>query len=115
MQNLTKIIIYGFIGIIILASLFAAYAYVNNKNITGNSIVESSNTDNIDLETITLAVNIPCSGHAGLIKYELEKVGISNVKFSMPNEFRISYDKSKISKEQILALDIFKEYPANLI
>jgi len=62
-----------------------------------------------------ITVNIPCSGHASLIKYELGKSGISNVQFQAPNKFIIKYDSSKINKEQILAIDIFKEYPANII
>jgi copper chaperone CopZ len=70
----------------------------------------------VETGRLTLQVNIPCPGHASLISGELRKVsGVSNVKFSMPNLFEVTYDPSKASKEQILALDIFGQYPAKVV
>lgn len=65
---------------------------------------------------LTLQVNIPCPGHAGLIGYELQKLeGIKSIDFNIPSLFDIYYDSSKVSKENILNTKIFKEYPAQII
>ncbi|MFH7903739.1 MAG: hypothetical protein QW409_02185 [Candidatus Aenigmatarchaeota archaeon] len=69
-----------------------------------------------NFETITLKVDIPCSGHSPLVIDELKKVdGIISVKFRFPNYFDVTYDKTKISKDQILSLEIFKNFKATLI
>ncbi len=66
--------------------------------------------------TLKISVDIPCSGHAPLIVDEVKKIdGVNNVKFEFPNVFYISYDTSKITKENILSLDVFKEYPAKVL
>ena len=67
------------------------------------------------LSKITLAVQIPCSGHAPLISGELKKLpGISGITFSPPNLFEVSYDPAKVTKQQILGLEVFKTYPATV-
>ena len=64
-----------------------------------------------NLSSMTLEVAIPCSGHAPLIISELEKVlGVKDVKYN--GEFVISYDSAETSKQEILNLEIFKEYKA---
>jgi hypothetical protein len=66
--------------------------------------------------TITLAVDIPCSGHATLISGELKTIdGVEAVTFSAPNKFTVSYDPAKTDSNKILALDVFKTYSASLI
>jgi hypothetical protein len=68
------------------------------------------------LQTATIQVQIPCSGHASLITGEFQKnPGIGAVKFQLPNRFLVEYDPAKISLGQILALDIFKTYPAQVV
>jgi hypothetical protein len=62
-----------------------------------------------------LKVDIPCPGHAPLIIGELQKIGVSGVKFSFPNLFDMSFDSSNVSKEQILGLEIFKTYKASVV
>lgn len=65
------------------------------------------------LTTLSIAVDIPCTGHAPLISDELRKLrGVSSVGFSPPNVFEIKYTTEQISRNEILALDIFREYPA---
>ena len=66
--------------------------------------------------TLNLAVDIPCSGHATLISQELKTInGVEGVTFSQPNKFAVSYDSAKTSKEKILALEVFKTYPAHAL
>jgi uncharacterized membrane protein YgcG len=67
------------------------------------------------LSTITLKVDIPCPGHAPLISNELKTLGVSDVKFSFPNNFDVKYDPNRLTKESILGLDVFKEYKATVI
>lgn len=83
----------------------------NTMNPTG-AAVSSFNT----FETLKLKVDIPCSGHAALITSEVKSLtGIANIKFKFPDVFEISYAPSQVTKEQILSLNIFKEYPATLV
>ena len=66
--------------------------------------------------TLSQSVDIPCSGHATLISGELKKIdGVEGVTFSQPNVFKVSYDSAKTSKEKILALEVFKTYPAHAL
>jgi len=67
-----------------------------------------------DLNQITLKVDIPCPGHAPLISGELETInGVQGVRFRFPDYFDVSYDK-QTSKEEILSLSVFDEYPAEI-
>ncbi len=69
-----------------------------------------------DGSTLKLSVDIPCSGHAPLITGELKSIdGVSGVQFSFPNIFDVTYDPAKTSKDAMLALDVFKEYPAKVL
>jgi len=62
---------------------------------------------------LSIAVQIPCSGHASLIINELKKnAGVGQVLFKMPNIFDVKYDSEKISPEKILSADIFNIYKA---
>jgi len=65
---------------------------------------------------IKLQVNIPCAGHASLIKnYLLEIEGVKNVDFKLPYYFIVSYNSTKTSQEKIVGIDVFKQYPARII
>lgn len=67
------------------------------------------------LSDLSLNIQIPCSGHAPLIINELEEKGAtSSVYFENPNIFKIKYDPEKTSPEKIVALEIFKTYPAEI-
>ncbi len=80
------------------------------SNITGKTI------DNENLESITLKVSIPCPGHAFLIKQELGKLeGVGNIEYSPVTTFVVYYDSTKISEQDILSLDIFRDYPAKRV
>lgn len=65
---------------------------------------------------ITLAVQIPCTGHVPLIKAELQKInGISLIYFQSPNLFIVDYNPQILTEEQILASDLFKEFPVKRV
>jgi len=67
------------------------------------------------LSTLTLKVDIPCSGHAPLISNEVKSVvGVKSVEFKTPNTFEIKYEGEGI-RERILGLEVFKEYPATVL
>jgi hypothetical protein len=60
---------------------------------------------------LSLEVDIPCSGHSYLIIMELKKnQGISEVIYRTPDFFDVYYDSNKITKEQILASEIFTSF-----
>lgn len=64
-----------------------------------------------NLETITLTVDIPCSGHAPLIIDEIKTdPGVSSVAFSLPSTFTVSYDAAVTSPERIRSLDVFQTF-----
>lgn len=68
------------------------------------------------LASLTMKVAIPCSGHAPLISNELKTVsGVQAVKFSLPNNFEVTYDPAKTSKDAILSLAVFKEYAPTVL
>lgn len=67
------------------------------------------------LQTVTLAVDIPCPGHAPLIIGELKKApGVQTAKYAGPNLFQVSYDGETISEQQILALPVFESFKARV-
>lgn len=77
--------------------------------------ISSNQTINADAvsETLTIKVDIPCSGHAPLITDELKKLdGINQVNFKSLGIFEIKYDPNKLTPEKITALEIFKTYKA---
>jgi len=78
-------------------------------NLTSASFNTQSYTGKISI--LNLQVSIPCPGHAPLIADELKKLNdIIDVKFTFPNYFDISYDSSKVSRQEILSLDVFKTF-----
>lgn len=86
--------------------------------LTANLTSASFNPQNYNgkISTLTLQVSIPCPGHAPLITGELKKLnGIVNVRFNFPNYFDVSYDPNKSSKQEILSLEIFKTFNANIV
>ncbi len=101
------------INLVLFMLIFPLLANVSIASpVTGNVIADSVSS----LSSITLSVDIPCPGHAPLISNELKTVlGVQDIKFSFPNDFEVQYDSSLTSKNDMLALDVFDEYPAEVI
>ncbi|MDD3531788.1 MAG: hypothetical protein PHR64_00090 [Candidatus Shapirobacteria bacterium] len=79
-----------------------------NLETRSQALGETSN-----LSSITIAVQIPCSGHAPLIIDELKKEeGIKNITFHFPNLFKIQFSPQQTNQEKILTLPIFDSFPA---
>jgi len=73
-------------------------------------------TDQNTLSKITLQVAIPCAGHSPLISSELKKLsGVKNINYQSPDTFIVSYNPDETSKQDILSLEIFKEYKATVL
>ncbi len=105
-------LLYGITIIINLLLYFVIFPRFANYN--NAKVINLTSQNNI--ATSNLRVNIPCSGHASLITDELKGVnGVLKVNFQLPNIFIIEYDNSKTSLNQLLALNIFKQYPARPI
>ncbi len=109
------------IGINLLLFLFIFPMLANvtvSSPVTGNAItgaVAGINSQSAGLASIQLKVDIPCPGHAPLITNELKTIsGVSGIQFSFPNNFDVSYDPARASKQEILALEVFKTYPATV-
>ncbi len=80
-----------------------------NVSAAGDKVGESDST-------IMFSVNIPCSGHAPLISEELKSIeGVNAIEYSFPNNFEVSFDSAKTSKQEMLALEVFDEYPATVV
>ena len=93
------------INVILFFLIFPLLANVSLAD--GNSITGDA--------TLNIKVDIPCPGHAPLISNELKTItGVSNVQFSFPNNFAVSYDSLQTSKTEMLSLDVFEEYPATI-
>jgi copper chaperone CopZ/uncharacterized membrane protein YeaQ/YmgE (transglycosylase-associated protein family) len=79
------------------------------------NLTTASNNNIEGLTEMSIVVNIPCSGHAPLITSELIKLeGVENVRYVFPFGFKIGYDENQISQNEILAIEVFEEYPARL-
>ncbi|MBN2331208.1 MAG: heavy metal translocating P-type ATPase [Candidatus Aenigmarchaeota archaeon] len=86
-----------------LSSVSAAGAVVGADLSGGDSILR-------------MAVDIPCPGHAPLISEELKAIdGVVGVKYSFPNIFDVAFDSLKTSKDAMLSLVVFGEYPATVL
>jgi len=89
---------------------FAVFPVLANIN-SGSTTAQYQS----QLKKITMAVDIPCSGHSILIIDELKNIqGVQDVKFEMPNNFEIKYDPTVTSVEKITSLDVFKTYKATI-
>ncbi len=99
-----KILIIAIV-LLILSVLVAAEVFVSKNSDAVKTTTASS--------SMTLNVAIPCPGHASLIKSELEKLdGVTSINYTPTTTFVVNFDSTKISEQDILSLDIFKEYPA---
>jgi len=79
------------------------------------NIGQAKLVDNSGFETVSAIVQVPCSGHAPLIVYELKKdTGIKSVVFKNPNIFEITYDSGQISVPNITSKDIFETFPIKI-
>lgn len=90
--------------------LFLVFPYVASATggVTG--------VDALDSDILKISVDIPCPGHAPLITSELGTInGVKGSEYSFPNNFDVYYDSSITSKEEILSLDVFEEYPATVL
>jgi len=66
--------------------------------------------------TMEIKVKIPCPGHAPLISSELKTIeGVEGSDYSFPNNFVVYYDSALTSEQEILSLEVFEEYPAEVI
>jgi hypothetical protein len=96
------------INLLLFLVIFPLATNIKSKN----PLVLSAQTK---ISSITLQVAIPCSGHAPLISQELQRIpGVVEVKFRLPNLFDIKFDQSKTSLEQILNLEVFRTYKAEV-
>ncbi len=97
------------IGVNLLLFLLI-FPMLANVSVADNSVNLASDS------TIIFSVDIPCSGHAPLISEELKTIeGVNSIEYSFPNNFEVSFDSSKTNKQEMLALEVFKEYPATVV
>lgn len=100
------------INLALFLLIFPMLANASPSNITGLALGEQAPY----ISVLKLGVDIPCSGHAPLITNELKTIsGVLGVQFSFPNNFDVTYDNTKTTKEEMLALDVFREYPATVL
>ncbi len=96
------------VNLLFFLVLFPLLANVSASPIQALTTGESS--------TLLLEVDIPCPGHAPLISEELKSLnGITRIQFTSPNIFDVNYDPAKVTKEEILSLEVFKVYKASVI
>lgn len=100
-----------FVNLLLFLVIFPLTANLDfsfsNKSVAGSSISSSM---------ITLRVNIPCSGHAGLITGDLRTIkGVEKVVFRFPSYFDVYYNQKNTSEKEILSLEVFKTYQATVV
>jgi uncharacterized membrane protein YeaQ/YmgE (transglycosylase-associated protein family) len=107
-------ILYGTTILVNLLFFMVIFPVVANLNLSPASA--TTNDQSIPLESLTLEVDIPCSGHAPLITGELKKIsGVKEVKFRFPNLFDIKYNLSETQEDKITSLEVFKTYKAKIV
>lgn len=103
------------INLLFFLVVFPLVANADFQPPAASAVVASTQGVSANAGAVTLQVNIPCSGHAPLIMDELRKVdGITGVRYQFPNLFQVTYDTSKLTVQKILAIDVFKEFPARV-
>lgn len=106
------LIMYSSVVGINLLLFFFIFPFLANL---GNGGVVSALDDN-GTSFIEITSKIPCPGHAPLISDEVKTIGgVEAVEYSFPNKFKIYYNPSLISKQEILQLKVFEEFPAEVI
>ncbi|MBI5871571.1 cation transporter [archaeon] len=119
-------VLYGTTLLVNLLLFMVIFPYATNiipdSDGASNSITgafagaEPYNTQQDGYSRLTLKVSIPCPGHAPLITTELNRIdGVNDVNFNFPNQFEVSYDSGKTSKQEILNLAVFDKYKATVI
>ena len=121
MRNKWKYILTLYSATILVNSLMffvvlPALANVNRQKTPGrNASSQKVLGEENNLSSLSINVEIPCSGHASLIIDEIKKnCDVESVVFSMPNTFEIKYDPKKTTPEKIAELEIFKTFPAKI-
>lgn len=100
---------------VLINLLFFLVVFPNLANINFNKGQPNVLAQKMTASSVTLVVDIPCSGHAPLINGEVRKLaGVQEVNFKMPNLFTVTYDPKQTSPEQILQLEIFKSFKAKI-
>jgi hypothetical protein len=103
-------IMYGSTIGINLLLFFFVFPYM--ANITGSV----SSQEIQGLAVLKIKSDIPCPGHAPLISSELKKIsGVKGSEYSFPNNFNVYYDALETSPNEILSLEVFEEYPAEVL
>ncbi|MBU1320927.1 MAG: cation transporter [Nanoarchaeota archaeon] len=104
------------INLVLFMVIFPLLANVSIANPTPTGGVIASDVDESSFSSIKLKVKIPCPGHAPLISQELKTIdGVAGIKYSFPNNFDVFYDPAKTSKQEMLSLEVFGEYPATVL
>lgn len=103
-----------FLFLVIFPSLANVSLAENSEgNLASSNLGLASGIEQSSL--LKIKVDIPCPGHAPLISNELKTIaGLESVKYDFPNYFTITYN-SLANKDQILALEVFNEYPAEVL
>ncbi len=91
-----------FTNIFMFSFVLPALANINQKNY---DFLEQN------LSSLSLKVDIPCTGHAPIITDELKKDGgVKSVIFQAPNIFKIKYSQKETSPQKISSMEIFQTY-----
>lgn len=102
------------INLILFMLIFPLLANVSIASPTGATVGVPSSGNSLSL--IKLQVDIPCPGHAPLISGELRSItGVEGIQYTFFNYFDVAYDSTKTSKQEMLSLEVFQEYPAIVI
>jgi hypothetical protein len=99
--------------IIAVNFLFFFYVFPAMANINSGSVDEASLNK---MNFVELSIDIPCPGHAPLITDELRKnSGVMFVEYDNPNIFKVYYDPSLVSENEITSLSIFNNFKAKVL
>lgn len=104
------------VNIVLFMVVFPLVANISSGSgqITGAAV--GIDVMDLEQESVMLRVDIPCPGHAPLINNELGSTdGVISVRYSFPNNFYVDFLPSMTSTEDIVGIDVFRSYPAEII
>ncbi len=104
------------VNLLVFMVIFPLLANISSLPLIGAFVAVAGSENANNISSIRLKVDIPCPGHALLISQELKSInGVKEVQFSFPNIFDVKYDSTKVSKQQILSLEVFNTYKATVL
>lgn len=105
-----------FVVILVIIVIIVGILIVSSLNLNSGEKQTEIDNQSIGLSVLTINVAIPCGGHAPIIITSLKTLpGVEKIDYTPISKFKVYYNSTKTSKQEILSLEIFKQFKATEI